>query len=457
LPISDPANKAYASELITRVQPTTVLDVGPGVGTYGSMIREQMEVERLDAVEVWAPYIERYRLQEIYDRVMVCDVRFWNEFSYDVVILGDVLEHLSFDESVDLWQKISEQAGAVLLSIPIVHYPQGSLEGNPYEAHLVTDWSTSKVLKHLGGIQEYREFDVTGVFLAVFRGMPASTPVSTIGPRLRIQTRVREEDFDSAVTPASPATVHDGNGPLVSCICPTYNRPPSHQHLVEEAIESFLRQTYPNKELILLNDCGAQELVCDVPGVRVINVRDRFPSLGDKRNAGVLLSAGELIAPWDDDDISLPWRLSLLVERLGQADYLNSDKCWWMDSNKLRVDPLIGGGLAKAIFRRRAFDAAGGYPSITNGEDAALERALFALGNHVDSSMVELQRCEWYYIYRWGISQLHMSGRYDDSAYSEIGARPVEPGRFVLHPHWRRNYVADTRMVLQERIADHAR
>ena len=42
--------------------------------------------------------------------------------------------------------------------------------------------------------------------------------------------------------------------PLVSCILPTYNRPPTHQHLVEEAIESFLRQTYPHRELIVIND-----------------------------------------------------------------------------------------------------------------------------------------------------------------------------------------------------------
>ena len=49
--------------------------------------------------------------------------------------------------------------------------------------------------------------------------------------------------------------------PLVSCICPTYNRPPRHQHLLEEAIASFLRQDYPNKELIVLNDCPGQELI----------------------------------------------------------------------------------------------------------------------------------------------------------------------------------------------------
>jgi glycosyltransferase involved in cell wall biosynthesis len=52
----------------------------------------------------------------------------------------------------------------------------------------------------------------------------------------------------------------------VSCICPTYNRPPNYQWLLEEAIESFLRQDYAEKELLVLNDCAGQELVCDAPG-----------------------------------------------------------------------------------------------------------------------------------------------------------------------------------------------
>ena len=39
-----------------------------------------------------------------------------------------------------------------------------------------------------------------------------------------------------------------------SAVLPTYNRPPDQQWLVEEAIESFLRQDYPDKELLVLND-----------------------------------------------------------------------------------------------------------------------------------------------------------------------------------------------------------
>ena len=124
MPVSDPSNKPYAAELIMRLNPSTILDVGPGVGTCGSLIRERLEVDRLDAVEIWAPYIEKYRLKEIYDNVIISDVRYWQDFEYDPVILGDVLEHLSFDEAMMLWKNLSKHAGAIL-SIPIVHYPQG--------------------------------------------------------------------------------------------------------------------------------------------------------------------------------------------------------------------------------------------------------------------------------------------------------------------------------------------
>src|SRR5215211_7231821 len=246
--------------------------------------------------------------------------------------------------------------------------------------------------------------------------------------------------------------------PLVSCICPTYNRPPRYQHLLEEAIASFLRQDYPNKELIVLNDCPGQELICDEPGVRVVNVPKRFPSIGDKQNAAVGLARGELIAPWDDDDISLPWRLSLSVERLGDGDYFNPRCYWFLDNEGLHFDHPVGYANNASLFRRAAFEGVGGYPSKSLGADAALDAAFSGLAHAVDARRgdKELRRSEWFYIYRWGVSPVHMSGSGVEDFYGEVGKQPVVEGCFQLSPHWRRDYVAETRRLLEFLEVQHA-
>jgi glycosyltransferase involved in cell wall biosynthesis len=219
--------------------------------------------------------------------------------------------------------------------------------------------------------------------------------------------------------------------PLVSCICPTYNRPPRYQHLLEEAIESFLRQHYPNKELIVINDCPGQELICDEPGVRVVNVAERFPSLGDKRNAAVGLARGELIAPWDDDDIMLPWRLSHSVERLGDADYFNPRCYWLLDNDGFHEKPLdltVGYySLNFSLFRRAAFEGVGGYPSVNLGEDYALDATFSELAQVIDPFRGDKEptRSEWFYIYRRGVSPVHICSSSDEDFYREIGELPV--------------------------------
>jgi glycosyltransferase involved in cell wall biosynthesis len=246
--------------------------------------------------------------------------------------------------------------------------------------------------------------------------------------------------------------------PLVSCICPTYNRPPRYQHLLEEAIASFLRQDYPNKELIILNDCPGQELICGEPGVRVVNLAERYPSIGDKQNAAVGLARGELIAPWDDDDISLPWRLSLSVARLGDGDYFNPRSYWFLDNEGLHFDHPMGYANNASLFRRAAFEGVGGYPSKSFGADAALDAAFSGLAHAVDPRRgdKELTRGEWYYIYRWGVSSVHMSGSGVEDFYREVGKLPVVEGCFHLSPHWRRDYVAETRRLLDFLEVQHA-
>ena len=110
-------------------------------------------------------------------------------------------------------------------------------------------------------------------------------------------------------------TTNDANStpPLVSCIMPTANR----RRFVPRAIDYFLRQDYPNRELVILDDGtdSIEDLVPDHPSIRYIRL-DRRATVGAKRNLACEHSQGEIIAHWDDDDWQAPHRLSYQVEAL---------------------------------------------------------------------------------------------------------------------------------------------
>jgi Methyltransferase domain/Glycosyl transferase family 2 len=115
--------------------------------------------------------------------------------------------------------------------------------------------------------------------------------------------------------PLEPASVHaeSSSDPLVSCIMPTANRP----HLVPQAIAYFLRQTYANRELLILDD--GSESVADLipadPRIRYLRMSEK-KSMGTKHNLACEMARGEIIAHWDDDDWMSDNRLSYQVGEL---------------------------------------------------------------------------------------------------------------------------------------------
>jgi hypothetical protein len=247
-------------------------------------------------------------------------------------------------------------------------------------------------------------------------------------------------DADAALPTTVPASP-----PLISCLCPTFGRcGSSWQHLLEEAVESFLRQTDVHSEMLILNDHPDQEVVFDHPRVRVVNHPQRFRTLGEKYNALVSLASGSLLAPWEDDDISLPHRLELSRERLGERDYYNPGRYWYLDRHGLHWDHEMGVGHNLSLFRRRAWEAVSGYPVVTGSQDAEMDQRL--VGHPRVRCRVEeepLPVPEWYYVYRWGVSPHHLSGRTDmQGLYDSLGAAPAAAGRFTLRPHWRQDYAA---------------
>ena len=106
------------------------------------------------------------------------------------------------------------------------------------------------------------------------------------------------------------------NNPLVSCVMPTWNR----RLFVPAAIDSFLKQTYENRELVILDD-GEEEIKDLIPDDLRIRYffEDHRRITGDKRNRINELAAGELICHWDDDDWSAPTRIEDQVRRIQQT------------------------------------------------------------------------------------------------------------------------------------------
>ncbi len=83
-----------------------------------------------------------------------------------------------------------------------------------------------------------------------------------------------------------------------------------------KAIECFERQTYPNREMLIVADS-----LEDTRGlVRPYGQAIFHPGVvGAKRNVGCTAARGEFIAVWDDDDYSAPERLAYQVEKLQQT------------------------------------------------------------------------------------------------------------------------------------------
>lgn len=226
----------------------------------------------------------------------------------------------------------------------------------------------------------------------------------------------------------------------ISTIIITFGMFPDKSYLVEEAIESWKRQTYQNKDLLVLNDCQEQTLVLrDEPGITMVNVPRRFHSLGEKYNAAFAMTDGEIVCYLDHDDLWLPRHLEQSIARLGSHAYYNPRHSFFQCAEVMAKNHSHGYCLNHSIYRREAFNSVGGFDHISGPGDAKLDGKLRTLGDTVDD--MELKPDQWQAVYRWGVSPMHLSGAGDPKgAYKAWGERKFESGMFTVRPHWRVDY-----------------
>jgi len=102
------------------------------------------------------------------------------------------------------------------------------------------------------------------------------------------------------------------NLPLVTCITPTANR----QKFLPLAINYFLAQDYPNKELMIIDDgvTSCAELIPNHSQIKYFYSSNKLGTIGIKRNIACDKANGEIILHWDDDDWYAPDWISRQVD-----------------------------------------------------------------------------------------------------------------------------------------------
>jgi len=133
------------SDVIYKVMemgPQTILDVGMGYGKWGVLCIEYLKYWKgitplVDGVEVFEGY--KSPVHKIYRNVFYLDVmRLLPRLGeYDLVLLVDVIEHLSRENGLKLLDAVKKH---YIVSTPAYWSGQGACCGNEHEAHISRWW-----------------------------------------------------------------------------------------------------------------------------------------------------------------------------------------------------------------------------------------------------------------------------------------------------------------------------
>ena len=123
---------------VRNIKPTSILDVGAGAGKNGKLIRNLGYTGNLECIEPTSSYITDFNLKSVYDTVHHTDLKTFIDtqykFQYDLVIFGDVLEHLFRSTVIDYLDYFLYKSKWIIIIWP-TNMPQDDWGNNKYEIH----------------------------------------------------------------------------------------------------------------------------------------------------------------------------------------------------------------------------------------------------------------------------------------------------------------------------------
>jgi Glycosyl transferase family 2 len=171
--------------------------------------------------------------------------------------------------------------------------------------------------------------------------------------------------------------------PLVSCLMVTKNRPV----LAKIAVGCYRAQTWPNRELVILDESSDGVLATWIAGlndrsIRHLPIAATAETLGALRNRSVAAARGAFVCQWDDDDLQHPARIELAMAAMAAtrapASRLFRQMIWYLGEKRVAISPRRFHENTVLVAKRILPP----YPPLRMGEDnAAIDR--LAAGNRV--------------------------------------------------------------------------
>lgn len=239
--------------------------------------------------------------------------------TFDLILLIDVIEHVP--DPISFLENLQDKTENILIHLPLdlsaltIVYESGIISQRRKVGHI--HYYTQGIAKEL--LSESRWSPVKIFFTHAWKDFPTKSLPSklvNIGRRLfyffNEQVTARVLGGNTLIILAEKTSIAQ---PLVSIIMPVYNAGP----FLREAIDSCLKQTYANTEIIIIDD-GSTDNTAETckeysqyKNLKYIK-NDKNEGLIFSLNKAVNLSKGKYIARMDQDDISLPDRIKLQVE-----------------------------------------------------------------------------------------------------------------------------------------------
>ena len=134
MPISYEYGKLQICEWIRKHFPpeSSILDVGAGNGTWRRLLPEYAD---MDAVEIHPPNAANLIG---YRSVCCCDIYGHKYDWYDLIIFGDVIEHMPVDHAQAVLRYAAGHCRDMIVAVPFL-YKQDAVDGNEHERHIQDD------------------------------------------------------------------------------------------------------------------------------------------------------------------------------------------------------------------------------------------------------------------------------------------------------------------------------